>query len=184
MATSTSFIKSGTFSLLSPRNRRRTAGAEPAAACAKNAHPRRSCRWGSSDLSPALAEPHLEAKVIVECGIEKFDVDVAGHDFSRTSPSPGGLPTISPSADMAQETLDKCQDLRRQLAENERPVDGRSNKGIVQRRHRPRECTDTTFSGEKENNELKIMLQLQFIRNGLYLWLKKQPLNFNMNVNN
>ena len=104
-------------------------------------------RWGSSD--PFLGVPvkwnHIsEAKVIVECGIEKFEVEPSQgtHFFQNVTSLGVGYLTINPFAEntvAAEGELDG----RRAVYEGtfvrqvrfEKPlwvcIDGRSNKGIV-----------------------------------------------------
>ena len=57
-------------------------------------------RWGSSDPFLGVTrqvEPHLRSKVIVECGIEKFDVEPSqGTHFFQNVTSLGGLPDDQP----------------------------------------------------------------------------------------
>ena len=104
-------------------------------------------RWGSSD--PFLGVPvkwnHIsEAKVIVECGIEKFDVEPSQgtHFFQNVTSLGVGYLTISPFCGdgvFREETLDKCAAIYEgsflRQVRFERPlwvcIDGRSNKGIV-----------------------------------------------------
>ena len=104
-------------------------------------------RWGSSD--PFLGVPvkwnHIsEAKVIVECGIEKFDVEPSQgtHFFQNVTSLGVGYLTISPfrgDGVFREETLDKCAAIYEgsflRQVRFERPlwvcIDGRSNKGIV-----------------------------------------------------
>ena len=104
-------------------------------------------RWGSSD--PFLGVPvkwnHIsEAKVIVECGIEKFDVEPSQgtHFFQNVTSLGVGYLTISPfrgDGVFREEALDKCAAIYEgsflRQVRFERPlwvcIDGRSNKGIV-----------------------------------------------------
>ena len=104
-------------------------------------------RWGSSD--PFLGVPvkwnHIsEARVIVECGIEKFDVEPSQgtHFFQNVTSLGVGYLTISPfrgDGVFREETLDKCAAIYEgsflRQVRFERPlwvcIDGRSNKGIV-----------------------------------------------------
>ena len=104
-------------------------------------------RWGSSD--PFLGVPvkwnHIsEARVIVECGIEKFDVEPSQgtHFFQNVTSLGVGYLTISPFCGdgvFREETLDKCAAIYEgsflRQVRFERPlwvcIDGRSNKGIV-----------------------------------------------------
>ena len=115
-------------------------------------------RWGSSD--PFLGVPvkwnHIsEAKVIVECGIEKFDVEPSQgtHFFQNVTSLGVGYLTINPfrgDGIFREEELDARQALfegtyLRQVR-FEKPlwvcIDGRSNKGMVRE--------------EIKNEELKI----------------------------
>ena len=115
-------------------------------------------RWGSSD--PFLGVPvkwnHIsEAKVIVECGIEKFDVEPSQgtHFFQNVTSLGVGYLTINPfrgDGIFREEELDARQALfegtyLRQVR-FEKPLwvcaDGRSNKGMVRE--------------EMKNEELKI----------------------------
>ncbi|MDE6507575.1 MAG: phosphoenolpyruvate synthase [Alistipes sp.] len=104
-------------------------------------------RWGSSD--PCLGVPvkwtHIsEAKVIVECGIERFDVEPSQgtHFFQNVTSLGVGYLTINPfrgdglfRQDLldAREALHDGEYLR--LVRFDRPlrvcIDGRSDKGIV-----------------------------------------------------
>ena len=104
-------------------------------------------RWGSSD--PFLGVPvkwnHIsEAKVIVECGIEKFDVEPSQgtHFFQNVTSLGVGYLTISPFCGdgvFREETLDKCAAIYEgsflRQVRFDSPlwvcIDGRSNKGMV-----------------------------------------------------
>lgn len=104
-------------------------------------------RWGSSD--PCLGVPvkwtHIsEAKVIVECGIERFDVEPSQgtHFFQNVTSLGVGYLTINPfrgDGIFRQELLDAREALYEgdylRLVRFDRPlwvcIDGRSDKGIV-----------------------------------------------------
>jgi len=104
-------------------------------------------RWGSSD--PCLGVPvrwtHIsEARVIVECGIERFDVEPSQgtHFFQNVTSLGVGYLTINPfrgDGIFRQERLDAREALYDgeylRLVRFERPlrvcIDGRANKGIV-----------------------------------------------------
>ena len=109
-------------------------------------------RWGSSD--PYLGIPvkwtHIsEAKVIVECGIEQFDVEPSQgtHFFQNVTSLGVGYLTINPfrgEGIFRQDRLDAREAVYEgeylRLVRFERPlwvcIDGRSNKGIVCESHR------------------------------------------------